>query len=477
MQEKTCPFYLANKPRIPNTDLEVTDKYTGGVIARVAAADEGALEEAVDGAVNAAGEMRALRPYERREILDHCADRFRERAEELARILCAEAGKPIRDSRGEVERLIETFRIAAEESVRIQGEVLNLEISPRSRGYAGMTRRFPVGPCAFITPFNFPLNLVAHKVAPALAVGNPFVLKPSSAAPLGALLVGDVLSELGLPAGAFSILPCPGERAGRLVSDDRIRLLSFTGSAEVGWAMKGKAGKKRVTLELGGNAACVIDEDAPLEEAARRVLFGAFYQSGQSCISVQRILVHEKVYKQFKGVLVEGARGLKSGDPGEEDTFLGPVISGGEARRIQSWIDQAVDKGGRILCGGKRRGSLMEATLLENVPGDADLWRKEVFGPVAVLRPFADFQEAMEMVNDSDFGLQAGVFTRDINKAMKAWETLEVGGVVIGDVPSWRVDSMPYGGIKESGFGREGVRWSMEAMTELKLLIIRDPEA
>lgn len=476
MSGKTRPYYLANCPRSPNSDLEVTDKYTGEVIARVAVADDQALDRAVKAASDAAGRMRDLKPYERQRILLRCVERFTRRAEELAQALCAEAGKPIRDSRGEVARFIDTFSIAAEESTRIQGEVLNLEITPRAMGYKGMTRRFPVGPCSFITPFNFPLNLVAHKVAPALAVGNPFVLKPASATPLGALIVGEVLSELELPEGAFSILPCPGEKAEKLIADERIRFFSFTGSPEVGWDLKAKAGMKKVTLELGGNAACVIDEGSSLEKTAERVIFGAFYQAGQSCISVQRILVHENIYDQFKKVLVEGARALKTGDPREEKTFIGPMISEKEAIRLEDWIADAVRKGGRILCGGVRKGALMPATLMEEVPREADLYRKEAFGPVAILSPFGNFEEALEMVNDSDYGLQAGIFTRDINRAMKAWEVLEVGGVVIGDIPSWRVDSMPYGGMKKSGLGREGVRYAMEEMTELKLLVIKDPE-
>jgi len=477
MLRETYPFYFANSPQAPNSDLEVTDKYSGDVVTRVAMADEKTLEDAIEAASMAAGPMREMRPFERQRALRHCVNRFSERADELARALCVEAGKPIRDSRGEVTRLIETFSIAAEESVRIQGEVLNLEISPRSKGYTGMTRRFPVGPCSFITPFNFPLNLVAHKVAPALAVGNPFVLKPASLTPVGALIIGEVLAELELPEGAFSILPCPGTKAEKLVTDERIKMISFTGSPEVGWALKSQAGKKKVALELGGNAACLLDGDTDIDKVVDRVVFGAFYQSGQSCISVQRIMVHESIYGRFRDMLVERTRSLKSGDPGEEDTFIGPMISEREASRLEGWIMEAVREGGRILCGGIRKGAMLAATLLENVPENLDLCRKEAFGPVAVLSSFSNFEQALKMVNDSNYGLQAGVFTKDINRAMRAWETLDVGGVVIGDVPSWRVDSMPYGGVKDSGFGREGVRYAMEEMTEIKLLVIRDSEA
>jgi acyl-CoA reductase-like NAD-dependent aldehyde dehydrogenase len=475
MLKESYPYYLANTPRSPNTDLEVTDKYTGEVVTRVAMADERTLEKAVGDASEAVEEMRTLKPYDRQRCLQHCVDRFTARADELAQALCIEAGKPIRDSRGEVTRLIDTFRIAAEESVRIQGDVLNLEISPRAKGYTGMTRRFPIGPCSFITPFNFPLNLVAHKVAPALAVGNPFVLKPASWTPVGALIIGEVLAELDLPEGAFSILPCPGKNAERLVTDERINLVSFTGSPEVGWALKGMAGRKKVALELGGNAACVLDHDTDIEDAVGRIIFGAFYQSGQSCISVQRIMIHEKIYHTVKEQLVNRTKALKLGDPREEDTFLGPMISEQEAARLEKWIGDAVRAGGRILCGGVREGAMLQPTLLENVPVHQDLCRKEAFGPVAILSSFGDFQQALEMVNDSEYGLQAGLFTKDIFRALHAWESLEVGGVVIGDIPSWRVDSMPYGGVKGSGIGREGVRYAMEEMTEVKLLVIRNP--
>ncbi len=477
MLRESYPFYLANRPMSSNRDLAVTDKFSGKVATRVAMAGEEDLERAVSSAAGAFPAMRGLRPYERQKILYHCVQRFTERFEELALALCVEAGKPIRDSRGEVTRLIDTFRIAAEESVRISGEVLNLEISPRARGYTGMYKRFPIGPCSFITPFNFPLNLVAHKVAPALAVGNPFVLKPASWTPVGALIIGEILAETDLPEGAFSILPCPGSRAGRLVTDDRIKLVSFTGSPDVGWGLKTQAGKKKVELELGGNAACVVDGDADVGDAVERILFGAFYQSGQSCISVQRIMVHESIYEPFRQELVGRTRELKAGDPKKEDTFLGPMISEGEAARVQEWIQEAVDSGATLLCGGGREGALLEATLLENVPPDLRICCQEAFGPVAVLSPFTEFETVLKEVNDSDFGLQAGLFTRDIRKAFRAWEELEVGGVIIGDIPSWRVDSMPYGGVKDSGMGREGVRFAMEEMTEIKLLVLRDPEA
>jgi acyl-CoA reductase-like NAD-dependent aldehyde dehydrogenase len=338
-----------------------------------------------------------------------------------------------------------------------------------------MTQRVPVGPCSFITPFNFPLNLVAHKVAPALAVGCPFVLKPASLTPVGALILGELLAETDLPPGAFSILPCTRAGADRFTTDPRLRLLSFTGSAEVGWALKARAGKKKVVLELGGNAAVVVDEGVDLDDAVARIVIGAFYQSGQSCISVQRIIAHSSVYDALRDRLVAATEKLVVGDPHQEATFVGPLIAEKEARRLERDIASAVAAGGRLLTGGRREGAVLWPTLLEDVPRTEPLVAEEAFGPVAVLSRFTDFEQALASVNDSAFGLQAGVFTRDLGRAMKAWDHLEVGGVVVNDVPSFRVDHMPYGGVKDSGLGREGIRCAMEEMTEPRLLILRDP--
>ncbi len=475
MLRDSYPYYLANRPEAPNQDLEVLDKYRGDVATRVALADEDAIDRAIAAAVRATEPMARLAAYERQSVLMHCVDRFTERADELADALCIEAGKPIRDSRGEVGRLIDTFRVAAEESVRITGEVMPLDISPRARGYSGMWKRVPIGPCSFIAPFNFPLNLAAHKVAPALAIGCPFVLKPASMTPIGALMIGEVLAETDLPEGAFSVLPCRRDGARLFTEDDRLKLLSFTGSPEVGWSLKARAGKKPVVLELGGNAAVVVDEDADLDDAVERIVFGAFYQSGQSCIGVQRIIAHETVYEALREKLVAKTRDLKMGDPRDEETFIGPMISLDEAERLHGWVESAIANGGKLLCGGKREGTMLEATLLEDVPASESVVCDEAFGPVAVLSRFASFDEALERVNDSVFGLQAGIFTRDLYKMQRAWDVLDVGGVVIGDVPSWRVDHMPYGGVKESGLGREGIRFAMEDMSEVRLLVIRTP--
>jgi acyl-CoA reductase-like NAD-dependent aldehyde dehydrogenase len=417
--------------------------------------------------------MARMAAYERQAVLQHCVDRFTERTEELTWMLCVEAGKPVKDSRGEVTRLIDTFRIAAEESVRMTGEVQPLDISPRARGYQGLWKRVPIGPCSFISPFNFPLNLAAHKIAPAIAVGCPFVMKPASRTPLGALVIGEVLAETDLPQGAFSILPASRDGADLFTTDERLKLLSFTGSPDVGWDLKARAGKKKVILELGGNAAVIIDRDADLDDAVDRTVFGAFYQSGQSCIGVQRILVHAEVYNADRDKLVAKTKVLVVGDPHDEKTFVGPMIDEGEAQRVDAWIREAVDRGARLLCGGGRKGALLEATLLEDVPLDTKLNREEAFGPVAFLARFTDFSAALDTVNDSRFGLQAGVFTRDLYQVLDAWDRLEVGGVIIGDVPSYRVDNMPYGGVKDSGLGREGVRFAMQDMTEIRNLVIR----
>ena len=473
--KSTWPYYLANQPVAPNADLEVTDKYSGEVVTRVAVANKDAIDQGIAGCVDAAEPFAAMPAYERQAVLNHCVQRFTERFEELSMSLCLEAGKPIKDARGEVGRLIDTFRIAAEESVRMRGEVMNLEISERAKGYRGMWKRVPIGPCSFISPFNFPLNLAAHKVAPAIAVGCPFVLKPASRTPIGALIIGEVLAETDLPKGAFSILPCSRDGADLFTTDDRLKLLSFTGSPGVGWDLKARCGKKKVVLELGGNAACIVDADADLEDAVERIVFGAFYQSGQSCIGVQRIIVHDSIYDDFRDRLVSATKVLIAGDPKDETTFIGPMISEKEATRLDHWIQAATAAGGKILSGGKRTGAMLEATLMEDVPKDQSLCTEEAFGPVAVLSRFSDFSQALTEVNDSAFGLQAGIFTRDLYKMNEAWDTLDVGGVIIGDVPSWRVDNMPYGGVKDSGLGREGILFAMEDMTEIRNLVIRTP--
>lgn len=466
------PLFVGSQVRNGDADLPVLDKYSGAEATRVALAGPETIDEALDRAVVATDSCRRMPAYARAAVLNHVVQRLHDRSEEFATAVCIEAGKLIRDARAEVSRAIDTFRIASEEATRLTGEYLPLDISARAEGCEGFWKRVPVGVCSFISPFNFPLNLAAHKIAPAIAAGCPWILKPATLTPISALLLGEILAETPLPPGGFSILPCRREDADLLVTDDRARLLSFTGSPEVGWALKARAGKKRVVLELGGNAACIVDRDADVDFAVGRIVIGAFYQSGQSCISVQRVLLHESLYDAVRAALIAEAAKLQSGDPRKEDTFIGPLISEGDARRVEGWVNAAVAGGAKVLCGGHRDGASYEATLLENVPDDADVSCREVFGPVALLEPYSRFDEACRRVNASRFGLQAGVFTRNIDHAMYAFNELEVGGIIVNDVPAFRVDSMPYGGVKESGLGREGVRYAIEEMTERRLLVL-----
>jgi acyl-CoA reductase-like NAD-dependent aldehyde dehydrogenase len=475
MLKDRYPLYLANRPVFTAEELPVLDKYSGRAATQVALADRSIIESAIAAADAARTPMRKLSPHARKAVLEHSVRRFRERQDELALVLSIEAGKPIRDARGEVTRLVDTFQVAAEEAVRIDGETLTLAISARAAGYRGFTRRVPIGVCSLITPFNFPLNLVAHKVAPAIAAGCPFVLKPSERTPIGALIIAEILAETDLPAGAFSVINCRIQDAAPFTEDPRLALLSFTGSSKVGWDLRARAGRKKVVLELGGNAACIVDADqgSKLDAVVDRLVFGAFYQSGQSCISVQRILVHEHLYEPLREKLVARARSLRAGDPRDEATFLGPMIDEPAAMRLEEWIARAVQHGARVLTGGRRTGAMLEATVVEDVPHDEPLYAEEAFGPVALLERFSDFASALATVNASEYGLQAGVFTDSLPHTLAAWDELEVGGVVIGDVPSFRVDNMPYGGVKGSGVGREGVRYAIQDMTEERLLVVR----
>lgn len=465
--------YLAGAPYEPNHDLAVTNKFNGTAVSRVPLADAAALDRAISAAADAAPAMRALKGYQRQAILERIGAQLELRREEFAQVICIETGKTIREARGEVARALDTFRLAAEEATRIGGQWLPLDISERNADYESVWKRVPLGPCSFITPFNFPLNLVAHKVAPAIAAGCPFVLKPAANTPLSALRLGEILAGAGLPQGAFSILVIPHELAAPLVEDERLKLLSFTGSPAVGWGMKSRAGRKRVALELGGNAACIVDRDADLDAAASRMTIGAFYQAGQSCISVQRVFAHRTIYDELKRRLVEQAHRLRLGDPSSEKTDVGPLISERDAVRIETWVREAVSGGARILCGGRRDGAFYRPTWLERVPPTAKLSCAEAFGPVATLAPFDEFEDALMAANDSDYGLQCGVFTKTLPNALRAWDVLEVGGVIINDVPAMRADNMPYGGVKASGFGREGVRFAIEEMTEMRLLVLK----
>ncbi|EER19573.1 aldehyde-dehydrogenase, putative [Perkinsus marinus ATCC 50983] len=471
------PYYLAGEAVYSNTDLEVTDKYSGAVVCRVALAKPPEVERAIAAAHGAEKTMAALPAFQRKRILQHCVERFRDRAEELAYCLCVEAGKPIVDSRLEVLRLIDTFSIAAEETTRMSGEWSSMETSERYRGLQQIYKRVPKGAVSMITPFNFPLNLAAHKIAPAIAVGCPFVLKPASATPLGSLIIGEVLAECSdLPKEAFSIIPCSRQDGDPLTTDDRFKLLSFTGSPSVGWNLKSRAGKKGVVLELGGNAACIVDciPHEGLEYLVDRIAFGAFYQSGQSCISTQRLYVRDGLYDKVVNALVAKVKSLRMGDPKDENTFIGPMIAEREASRLESAVEGAIRAGCTVLCGGGRNGSMFEPTLLADVPIETDAWGKEAFGPLLCVASFDNFEEVVERANDSKYGIHVGLFTNDLNKAFYAWNNLESGGLVVNDVPSLRVDSMPCGGVKDSGIGREGVKYAMEDMSEIRTMLIKN---
>ena len=432
-------------------------------------------EEAVTAAVSAFELTRRMSSMERASALHHIEHGIGTRREEIGRILSRESGKPIRDALGEVDRAILTFRLGAEEAGRMTGETIPLDLNAASRGRIGITRRFPIGPVAAISPFNFPLNLAAHKVAPAIAAGCSIVLKPPSRDPLTMLTVAEIIDEAGLPPGAVSILPMSRELGDRLVEDDRFRLLSFTGSPAVGWAMKARAGRKKVVLELGGNAGAIVDASADLGWAVERILMGAFGYAGQVCISVQRLFVHESVWDAFMDRFVEGARALAIGDPMDAGTRLGPMVDLPAAQRTQRWVDEALAAGGRALAGGRGNGQAFPATVLVDVPANAKVCTMEAFAPLVVAFPFRDFEDAIGAVNDSEFGLQAGVFTNDLAHAWRAFEGLEVGGVILNDVPTYRIDNMPYGGVKDSGLGREGLRWAIEDMTEIRVMVMAQP--
>jgi acyl-CoA reductase-like NAD-dependent aldehyde dehydrogenase len=465
-------FLVNGKWQTRGKPAEVRSPYDQSVVGTVTMAGKADVEQAIAAAVRAFEITKKLPAYERQRVLRTVAHRISERRDELARVMSLEAGKPMKAARAEVERATFTFTIAAEESTRIFGEWLPMDLQEFTAGRWGMVRRFPVGGIAAITPFNFPLNLVAHKVAPAIACGCTMVLKPASQTPLSALLLAEIIEEAGWPAGALNVLPMDNETAGLIVRDDRLKLLSFTGSAAVGWQLKANAGKKRIALELGGNAAVVIHSDADLDYAAERCAVAGFSYSGQSCISVQRILVQRQAHAQFLEKFLARVAKLKVGDPMDEATDIGPLIRESDAVRAIEWIDEAVRGGARLLCGGKRQGPVVQPTVLTGTQHQMRVNCQEVFAPVKTVEPYDDFAQALAEVNDSAYGLQAGVFTRDARLIFQAYDELEVGGVIVGDVPTFRIDHMPYGGVKDSGIGREGLRYAMEEMTERKLLVM-----
>jgi acyl-CoA reductase-like NAD-dependent aldehyde dehydrogenase len=454
--------------------LEVVSPWSGEAVGEVSLAGPGEWEAAISASERAAVTLRKMSSQERREMLDALVAGVQACQAELAQTIVAEGGKPITYARGEVSRGVMTLSLAAEEAARLGGEVLPLDLTRATAGRWGITRRFPLGPVLGITPFNFPFNLVAHKVGPALAAGNPIIIKPSSACPLTALKLAEVWDQAGLPAGGLQVLPCASRLAEAAVADDRLKVLSFTGSAAVGWDLKGKAGKKRVILELGGNAACIIDAGADLAYAARRAAVGAFAHAGQVCIAVQRLLVHREIYESFQAIFLRTIEAeILAGDPAREETVIGPMIDVPAAARVREWVQEAESGGAKLLAGNPGEGNLIPATVLTGVTREMRLWNQEVFGPVVVLTPFEDFAQALALANDSDYGLQAGVFTPNLAHMWQAFETLEVGGVIINDAPVFRLDHMPYGGTKASGLGREGVRYAMEELTDMRLLALK----
>jgi len=473
--EKDFGLLIGGHERRIGETVAIRNPYNNSIVATVHLADAEMMDAAIAAAERAFDRTRTLTTYEREAILEKTAAGLRERAEDFARTIMAEAGKPITLARAEVERAVNTFTLAAREVHRIEGETLPLDVAPGAKGRLGLTRRFAIGPVAAITPFNFPLNLVAHKVAPAIAVGNPIVLRPASQTPITALMLGEIILAAGLPDGGLNVVPSSVEQAEQLVADDRIRMVSFTGSPAVGWPLKVKAGKKRVTLELGGNAAAIVGVDADLEFAVPRLASGAFAYAGQVCIAVQRLFIHRASFDEFLELFLRHVElEVGTGDPSDERVICGPMISRTEADRVEQWTEEANRAGGRQLSGGKRQGNVLWPTTLINVPTAMKVNAEEVFGPVVTVAQYGVFEEVLERVNDTRFGLQAGVFTRDVHRIFEAFEKLRVGSVIANDYPTFRVDNMPYGGVKDSGIGREGVRYTMREMTDERLLVLNE---
>jgi acyl-CoA reductase-like NAD-dependent aldehyde dehydrogenase len=466
---------LAGTPREGATSFKVLSPFHGQPVAQVALADGPLLQEALVQAERAQDLMARLPAHRKAAILEESAQLVAAQREELAQLLVEEAGKPLALARVEVDRCVETLKESARQARSWHGQLLELSAFTSGEGRWGLLRRVPVGVVVAITPFNFPLNLVAHKLGPAVAAGCPVILKPASQTPSPALRLAQILVTAGLPPEGISVLFCPGEQASQLVEAPGVKLVTFTGSAAVGWELKRRAWNKRVTLELGGNAAVILEPDGgDLAAVAHRVALGAFAYAGQSCISVQRVLVARSVYSAFREALVAAAATFPTGNPADPSVHCGPMISAKDASRLQSWLEEAQAAGARLLTPFRREGNLVWPLLLENVPEDHPLWAEEAFAPVAVLRAYDGFDEALQLVNRSRFGLQCGVFTSNVHSLQKAWETLEVGAIIAGDIPSWRTDPMPYGGVKQSGFGREGPAWAFEEMTELRLLVLRE---
>jgi glyceraldehyde-3-phosphate dehydrogenase (NADP+) len=465
-------FFLNGEFHTSAKPIEIRSPFDNSLVGVTFEPDDIQLESAMHHAVATFSQMSKLPSFRRAEILRRIADGIHERREEFIRLMALEAGKPRKAGAVEVDRAVFNFRAAAEEAVRIEGEMRPLDVLPSTRNRWAIVRRFPIGPVLAITPFNFPLNLVGHKLAPAIAAGNPMVVKPAPQAPLCSLLLAEVARQAGTPAGSLGVVLCSVAQAERMVRDERFRMLTFTGSTAVGWKLRAIAGSKRVTLELGGNAGVIVHSDANLELAADRCAQGGFSYAGQSCISVQRIYVHHAVENKFKEMLVERVKALVVGDPLDAATDVGPLITEAAAVRVEEWVSDAVAAGARALCGKRRRGPLFDPTVLAGTLPGMTVNCEEIFGPVVTVTPYDTFDEALLRVNDSRFGLQAGVFTRDIANVFRAFETLEVGGLMVNEVPTFRIDTMPYGGVKQSGTGREGPRYAIEEMTEPRLLML-----
>ena len=467
-------FLLCGKEWIEGETLEVRSPWDQGLVGRVTVATRADARQAVNHAMASLRRTRALPRWKRREILEDVAAALIEQKERFAQLIVAEAGKPVRLARGEVDRAVLTFKTAAEEAARLGGESLPLDLTEGNEGRWGLVQRFPVGPVLAITPFNFPLNLVAHKVAPALAAGCPLILKPAPQTPFTALALGEVILKAGWPGEALAVLPLSNIDAAWLAEkEDRIKLVSFTGSAKVGWELKARSGRKRVLLELGGNAALIVHSDwLDLDEAAERTAHAAFGFAGQSCISVQRVFVERKIFQTFLWKVVETTAKMVAGDPSDEATEVGPLIRIGEAERVEAWVKEAVDGGAKLVAGGERHGSVVTPVILTGTKPGMKVRDEEVFGPVVAIEPYDDFEQALADVNHSRYGLQAGLLTRDAGRILTAYRELEVGTLIVGDTPSWRLDPMPYGGIKDSGLGREGIRSAIQEMTEPRMLVM-----
>jgi acyl-CoA reductase-like NAD-dependent aldehyde dehydrogenase len=472
---KEYPFYCGGEWRTSTQTMEIRNPFNDDVVGVTSLASHDDLEHAITSAESAFRKHSAMPAYERAGYLTAIADQLKERRDEIAALVSAEAGKPLRDANVEVDRGVFTLRLAAEEAQRLTGEQIPLDLMPASKGRFGLTRKVPIGPIAGISPFNFPLNLALHKLGPALASGNPLVLKPPTRDPLTMLTVAEMVHKAGVPAGMVSIMPMDRQVGDRLVTDERFKLLSFTGSPDIGWDMKNRAGKKKVVLELGGNAGVIVDRDANLDFAVSRILTGAFAYAGQVCISVQRAYIHADVFDDVMQKLVVAAATVKMGDPANPETDLGPMIDDRAVSRIHGWVTDAVSEGARVHTGGEPDGRFYPPTVLSGVSPSSFVCSREAFAPIVVAFPFDDWASGLEHINDSVFGLQAGVFTGSIEHALMAFDSLEVGGVIVNDIPTYRIDHMPYGGVKDSGLSREGLRYAIDDMTEMRLLVFNRP--